>query len=442
MRTLAFGVALVLAALITPAAHFAPVLDSVALIEHDSLVRTVRAILRVPAPLDIEYWTVDGPRLVVTSGAAFEHRVSLVRLRSNRTYQFLIRSTGTRGTFRTPPLPDDLASVRFAVSGTPSVPLVLVHLYREDGFKGYVIVDHDGEVVWFWRTQDFPFGMARRHNRNFVVMDKGRGIVELTPGGEVVRELRQQDAENEFHHDLVTTPADTVLYLAFDTETFNGARLKGEAIWEWWPETAMQVRRWRSWEHFDPAVDRGPRFGGEWMHANSLAVGPRGNTVVSVHYFNQILSLSPDWKRVEWRLGGVGATVDVAPSDAFSGQHTAHEVSTGHVLLFDNGRDRGRDSRAVEFSLGGHHATRLWAWSPPRPNFASAVSGARRLDNGHTLVSFGMSAGRSEATGPTEAYEVTPDGDVRWHLLVTGTTTMFRVEPIDAIAREQMAMKK
>lgn len=439
MRSLAFGVALVLAALTTPAApSAAPAVDSVSLIEHDTLVRTVRAVLRVPAAVDIEYWAVDGPRLVVTSHAALEHRVPLVRLRPNRTYQFLIRSTGTRGTFRTPSLPEDLAGVRFDVSGTPTVPLVLVHLYREDGFKGYVVVDHDGEVVWFWRTQDFPFGVARRQNRNFVVMDKGRGIVELTPGGEVVRELRQQDAENEFHHDLVTTAADTVLYLAFDTETFNGARLKGEAIWEWWPDTNKRVRRWRSWDHLHPSVDRGLRFGGEWMHANSLAVGPRGNVVVSVHYFNQVLSLSPDWQRIEWRLGGERGTLAVSSADAFSGQHTAHEVSPGRVLLFDNGRDRGRDSRAVEFMLDAHHATRVWTWSPPRPNFASAVSAARRLDNGHTLVSFGMSAGRNDATGPTEAYEVTPDGEVRWHLLVTGTTTMFRVEPIDAIARERV----
>lgn len=414
-----------------------PALIAASVSDNESLVRTLHVTLRAPAPLDIEYWTTDGPRLVVSSSATHDHRIALVRLRPDRVYQFLIRSTGTRGSFRTPPLPRDLAAVRFGVTGTSSVPLVLVHLFHEEGFKGYVILDEAGEVVWYWRTRDFPFGVARRPNRNFVVMDKRQGIVELTPDGHVVRELAQEGPESEMHHDLVVTPADTILYLAFDTETFDGARIKGEAIWEWWPETGARVKRWRSWDHLTPALDRGPRFGGEWMHANSLAIGPRGNTLVSVHYFNQILSLSPDWQRIEWRLGGVRATHPVSVEDEFSGQHTAHEVSEGQVLLFDNGRDRGHLSRAIELQLGPGVATRSWTWAPPRPNFASAVSSARRLANGNTLVSFGMSRGRADATGPTEAYEVTSDGAVRWHLLVTGTTTMFRVEPIDAIARER-----
>jgi hypothetical protein len=406
------------------------------LLDSRGLARLLNVTLGQPAPLEVEYWTHDAPRLVIASPAAIDHRISLVRLRPDRTYQYLIRQTATHGTFRTPPLPADLASVQFDVSGEPSVPLMLVHLFHDNGFKGYAIVDVAGEVVWYWRTDDFPFGIARRQNGNFVLMDKRRGIVELTPAGDVVREIAQEEPEREFHHDLISTSDDTVLYLAFDTETFNGARLKGEAIWEWWPESGQRVKRWRSWDHLSPAVDRGPRFGTEWMHANSLAKGPRGNTLVSVHYFNQILSIAPDWRSLEWRLGGVRATTAVAATDQFSGQHTAHEISTDRVLLFDNGRDRGGDSRAIEFQLDSNQATKVWQWSPPRPNFASAVSSARRLPNGNTLVAFGMSAGRADATGPTEAYEVTHGGEIRWHMRVSGTTTMFRVEPVDSIDRE------
>jgi hypothetical protein len=172
------------------------------------------------------------------------------------------------------------------------------------------------------------------------------------------------------------------------------------------------------------------------MHANSLALGPRGNVLVSVHYFNQILSLAPDWSRIEWRLGGVRATVMVSPAEQFSGQHTAHEIEPGRILLFDNGRDRGGYSRALELAVTGGVAEKVWEWQPARANFASAVSSARRLPNGNTLISFGMSAGQSDASGPTEAFEVTASGTALWHLLVSGTTTMFRVEPITSIAGE------
>lgn len=401
-------------------------------------VHVLRATFRVPTPLAVDYWTQDGPRLTIRQQASRSHQVPLVRLRAGRLYQYRVRETGTRGTFRTAPLPADLAAVRFAATGRLSQDLVLVHLFSEDaaGFRGYVAVDGDGEVVWHWRTKDYPFGAARRLNGNFVFMDKGRGIVEVTPGGDVVREIPQRDAENELHHDLVTTADDTVLFLAFDTESFQGATLKGESIWEWHPEAGTVERRWRSWEHFDPALDRGPRFGGEWMHANSLAIGPRGNILVSVHYFNQVLSLSPDWRTVEWRLGGVRATIPVPAGQEFSGQHTAREIERGRILLFDNGRDRGGFSRAVEFTLSEAVATKSWEWAPERANFASAVSSARRLENGHTLVAFGMSAGRSDSSGPTEAYEVTPGGGVAWHLVVSGTSTMFRVEPLSSIAGE------
>jgi hypothetical protein len=389
-----------------------------------------------PAPIIVDYWTDDGAVLRVESAPARTHEVLLARLRAGRTYTYRVHGSQFRGSFRTDPLPADLAAVRFTATGTPTTPLTLLHLFRADGFKGYVIVDARGEVVWFWRTLDFPFGMARRGNGNFVFMDKGRGIVEVTPTGEQVRVLPQQPPEAEMHHDLITTPQDSVLYLAFDTESVGSARVKGEAIWEWFPDSGESVKRWRSWDHLSPAVDRGPRFGGEWMHANSLALGPRGNVLVSVHYFNQILSISRDWQRLEWRLGGVRATVSVGADDQFSGQHTAVELAPGRVLLFDNGRDRGGPSRVLEFALAGESAAKVWEWRTPRANYASAVSSARRLENGQTLVGFGMSAGQSESSGPTEVFEVRSSGEVAWHLLVNGTTTMFRAEPIRSIAGE------
>ena len=443
MRRLALILPLVFAvfsALATLSAERATV--SIDVEDHAPLARVLRVTLRTPAPIHVEYWTHDSARLVLPSAPAVAHAIPLVRLRPNRLYQFLIRETGTRGTFRTGPLPSDLASITFSATGAPTSPLALVHLFQEDGFKGYVIVDAQGEVVWYYRTRDFPFGAARRANGDFVLMDKGRGIVEVTPAGELRRELAQRDADSEMHHDLITTPHGTVLYLAFETRVFEGKPLKGEAIWEWDPDTGADQKRWSSWDHLDPSVDRGPRFAGEWMHANALALGPRGNVLVSVHYFNQVFSIAPDWQRFEWRLGGPRATIHVPSGEEFSGQHTAHEVEPGRVLLFDNGRDRGDRSRAVEFRLDGAAATRIWGWQPERTNYASAVSSARRLTNGNTLVAFGMSAGRSGSTGPTEAYEVTPAGGVVWQLSVSGTTTMFRVEPLGSVGAEVVAARR
>lgn len=334
---------------------------------------------------------------------------------------------------RTRDLPADLADIKFTATGMLSSSFALVHLFAEKGFKGYALVDSSGAVRWHFRTRDYPFGADRRRNGNFVFMDKGRGLVEVDRTGRVLHELAQRDVENELHHAIVVTPRDTVLYLAFDTQDFGGKRLKGEAIWEWNPDTGEDVRRWRSWDFMDPALDRSARTAGEWLHGNSLHVGPDGNVLLSFHYINQVISIAPDWKSVQWRLGGVRPTITVAADQQTSAQHTAAELSPNRILMFDNRTDlQPPYSRAVEYVIDGSTARQVWQWKAPNNNYASAVSSARRLGNGNTLIAFGMEKGRNGSSGPTEAYEVTPDGQVRWHLVVSGVMTTFRVEPISS----------
>jgi hypothetical protein len=416
-----------------------PAVLSLELAESGPLVRTLEIGLEQPAPVTVVYQTDDGPALEIVSPQALRHRVPLGRLRSARTYHFEVVGTSHRGTFQTDDLPPDLAQVGLAVAGVPSVPLVLVHLFQPDGFKGYAVTDAVGEVVWYWRTEDFPFGMTRRENGNFVFMDKQRGLVEVDPLGSVVHELAQDAMQREMHHDVIATPANTLLFIAFDTREVEGTLVKGEAIWEWWPETDDVVKRWTSWDHMSVTADRGPRFGTEWMHANALGIGPRGNVLLSVHYWNQVVSIAPGWRDIEWRLGGVNATIAVPEDEQFSGQHTAREVAPGRVVLFDNRVERGDYSRAVEFELMGDRGEKRWEWSATPPNFASAVSSARRLPNGNTLVGFGMSEGTVGSSGPTEVFEVTPDGDVVWHLVLSDVWIMYRAEPLWTIAGEERA---
>jgi hypothetical protein len=172
------------------------------------------------------------------------------------------------------------------------------------------------------------------------------------------------------------------------------------------------------------------------MHANALDVGPRGNVLLSVHYWNQVVSIAPDWQAIEWRLGGVNATLALPEDEQFSGQHTAREIAPGRVVLFDNRVERGEYSRAVEFELLGDRAERRWEWVPMPLNFASAVGSARRMPHGNTLIGIGMSAGVAESTGPIEVYDVTSSGDVAWHLVVSDVRVMFRAEPMWTIAGE------
>ena len=182
-------------------------------------------------------------------------------------------------------------------------------------------------------------------------LDVGRGLVEVSRAGKVVRELAQQARPGRrIHHDVTVTPRNTLLFIAEDWQPWDGGLLNGEALWEWDPEAGTTIKRWSSFAQLDPRTDWGERsYREDWLHANSLSYGPRGNVLVSFHSLNQVISLSPDLQRVEWRLGGVRG--DVSVDDPFSGQHTAQEVAPGRVLLFDNGYERldSRYSRAAEY---------------------------------------------------------------------------------------------
>lgn len=399
------------------------------------LVQALHVELERPAPVRVEYWTDAAQRLLVDSASAATHRIPLTRLRADRPYFYRVVGTGAEGAFSTEALPPDLARVRLSASGSPTTPLVLAHLFDPHGFRGYAAVDASGNIVWYWRTVDMALGATRRAKGHMVFLDRGRGLMEVRSDGSVVHELPQDPVNRELHHDVIVTPRDTLLFLAFDTRQYRGAMLKGEAIWEWQPDTGQAVKRWSSWDHLSPDDDRGPRSGEEWLHANSLALGPRGNVLMSIHFLDQVISISPDFQRVEWRLGGVNATRALAASDQYSGQHTARELASNRLLVFDNGLQTRDSSRALELDLHSAQAKAVWQWQPARRNKSAFVSSARRLANGHTLVAFGMSA-VDGSTGPVEVFEVNREGEAVWHLGLGDTKQMFRAEPWSSVGSE------
>jgi hypothetical protein len=399
------------------------------------LVRALKVELDRTAEVTVEYWTEGDPHFRVTAPAAQSASLVLARLRPGRRYQYQVAGTSASGAFTSDTIPTDLAASLVSVTGKRTAPLVMLHLYHPTGFQGYAMLGEHDEVVWYWRTTDFPYGMTRRANVNFVYMDRRRGLVEVAPDGTVVHELAQDFANREMHHDAIASPSSTVLFIAFEDRVLNGVTVRGEAIWEWSPETGTVDKRWSSWDQFTAPNEITTRNDRELMHANALAIGPRNNVLISMHHWNQIVSIAPDWRTIEWRLGGINATHAVAAAEAFSGQHTPREIATGRVLMFDNGIDRGGYSRAVEYSLETGTARTLWEWRSQPQNFAGAVGSARRLANGNTMICFGIQAGLIGSTGPTEVYETDPAGTVVWHL-VTRTQTMFRAEPLTSVGAE------
>ena len=417
--------------------------------------------LSAPAAIEVAYWAAATPRLRVQAESAGTQDVFLYRLIPGAIYAYEVRIVGSddhggdpaRGKFETDTLPSALAAVGLAARGEPTIPLTMLSLNATVDSGWFTVVDEDGSVVWYRQAGGRAGAVTVLPNGNFVLQDFANGLTALTPDGRVVGALPQQfivgpngpGTGTRIHHDVIATSDNTVLYLARDEVVINDTTWVGEEIWEWNPETGAHAMRWNAWDFLTPTEDFGPRtMPADWLHANSLTTGPRGNILVSFHFLDQIVSISSDYQSFEWRLGGPRSTITVEAGARFSGQHTAAEISPGRVLMFDNGFDRedgSRYSRALELELdvAGGTARSVWEFRPQPDNYARIISSARRLANGNTLVGFGTSAGVAGlATGPIEVYEVTQDGLVLWHLRVDGAWGSYRATPLSTLGGESV----
>ena len=404
-------------------------------------------VLSGASSIDIEYWDTPTHKLLLHRDAMpARGSVALPQLRAGDRYQYSLTVTDGRGRtgdketggFGAPGLPDDLLQTTLTTTGSATSPLTMLEL--NGAYQGFVAVDDAGRPVWRWRTHGAPQGFTRRANGNFVFNDAGSGLFEVTVDGAIVHELPPLHGGARVpHHDVVATPANTILFIAQETRGV----ITGDCIWEWIPETGETVQRFSVFDFYDPAVDWAARsLSYDWVHANSLALGDHGNVILSLNWLDQVISIAPDWKSIEWKAGGRASTFAFDPGAAFQGQHAASLLPNGHLLLFDNGRDRTGDqrySRGLELMLDQRAGTAhvVWSFRPTPDIYAPYVGAARRLTDGNTLVFFGLASGfTGGATGPVAGYEVRPDGAVTWSIAVGNVKSVYRATPMTSIAGE------
>lgn len=414
------------------------------------LVRDLAVDLDGASGIRVDYWTAARPtiRREVRRGAS-AHALLLTRLIPDALYEYEVSGLGSdgrlgeafSGQFTTGSLPDDLAAFSFTTRGRTTEPLIMAQL-RSTTFNGWVILNEEGDVVWFWRARPGPLAYTQRENKNFVFIQgtglTGERVTEVNARGQIVNELTTTSLP---HHDVITTPQNTLLFLGQESRTINDTTWVGDAILEWSPEGGTETKLWNVFDFMSPQEDLGNRSGpGDWTHANAIAFGPRGNIVVSFFFLPQVISIAADFQSIEWRMYGPRATITASGDAVAYGTHTAAEIAPNRVLMFDNGvnRPEGAYSRALEVEIdpATGTATKVWDFRPTQDNYSSIISSARRLPNGNTMVAFGPSAGLVGSSGPIEAYEVTETGRVVWYMAVEGPRNMYRATPLSDINGE------
>jgi hypothetical protein len=404
-----------------------------------------------PADIDVTYTAPGEPTFNIRLEAFGDSLiVPLEQLRPGHVYEYAVRTineAGTagpvaRGTITAPGTPAALAALHFSATGSTDIPAVLLEV-SAPSFTGFVAVNEFGEPVWWYRTAGNPQGSTVRRNGNFVFIDAIGGLTEVTPAGTVVHQLPAHFEGNHLpHHDVIATPANTLLFIAQDPILDHGQYLVGDAIYEWNPETGAVQKRWSSFDFYDPRTDIGERSTTtDLLHSNSLALGDHNNVILSLNWISQVISIAPDWKTIEWRMGGPHSTMTLDSSATFQGQHTAAVLPNGHMLVFDNARDRtgaakNSAAREIAFTPVGRGQL-VWSFTPSATQYDPYVGAARRLANGNTLVYFGMHDGFAGAVGPMGAYEVRPSGNIAWQLIYDGGNINYRATPLETIAGER-----
>jgi len=447
----------------------------VAMRPDNALIFNFTIALERPARVWVEYQRADGMDRLQTASTqeGVLHELPVMRLRADMDYcyQVFARTGGSggplsaavAGVFRTGPLPPGLADASFRREfGAPSYDLTLLDI-NNDEFTGYVIIDRNAAIVWYYDTPDSIAGpIFQKPDYHLLYIERDLGLREITPAGDPVNRFddcpwRTPDPPYGFHHDLVPGPDNTVLFLAREVHDAGppyGLQVS-DTIAAWYQETG-DSRVLLDLYDFIPVTDRtsssdtssgwrgcpeqeGPR---NWTHTNSLSRGPRGNAVISIRHLNQVVSIAPDFKSLEWRLGGPGSDFTFPdPRDQFYHQHSAKLLPNGHLLLFDNGNTRpaaegGLYSRALELALDveRRQARKVWEYRFRPDLFAECCGNVTRLDNGNTVMVFG----RDLVNHIFTLVEADPRGETVSVVRIAsrGQTNQYRAYPLASINGE------
>ncbi len=323
----------------------------------------------------------------------------------------------------------------------------------------------DGTILRTYKTDLWTFGGT------------GGGVQKILWDGTVVWDYTYSSSTHVSHHDVRMLPNGDILLLAWEKKTPAEAIAAGrnpahvppngvcpEHIIEVKPTGPMSgtiVWQWHVWDHLIQDYSASlPHYGAisdhpelidinygsmdtDWLHCNSLDYNEQFDQIlISCPYFNEVwvIDHSTTTAQAAGHTGGrYGHGGDIlyrwgnplaygrgtASDMIFSSQHDATWIrpgypGAGHILVFNNGLNRGyssvdefappvNETGSYFLAPGSRYGPSSLNWSytatPTTSFYATRISGAERLLDGDTIICNGI-------TGVF--FEVTPDNDIVW----------------------------
>ncbi|HEX5801156.1 MAG TPA: arylsulfotransferase family protein [Gaiellaceae bacterium] len=293
---------------------------------------------------------------------------------------------------------------------------------REVAQAGPLILDDEGEVVWF-RPLDThgvtDFRVQRYDGRPVLTWWRGQSERGIGDGHFVIlddayREIATVSAGNGLTgdiHEFLITDRDTALILVYHRVPRDLRPLGGPARGEIWDNIVQELDiatgrvlfEWHSLDHVAPAESYAPvpdpEKGEEadaydYFHVNSVDVDDDGDLIVSARNTHAVYKLDRDTGEVIWRLGGKESDYALGPGVRFAWQHDARRQPDDTLTLFDNvaaEEDEGGASRVIVLRLDDEprRATLERSYRHPTGLLSTTQGNAQFLPGGHVFVGWG-----------------------------------------------------
>ena len=353
-------------------------------------------------------WVEDPKTELATS-----HTIPVIGMRPNRVHSITAILTDDAGNssetgavvFTTPELPEAFPRPHVVVNEAdkvePGVTLFNVNgrwgsdgKQAPPGFGPAVIVDSEGETLWYYLPADHKaHDIKRLKNGNFLyeIWPGTGGMVEIDVLGNVIKRWHFTDtAKNPvegsipvdsgaLHHDMIELPNGNLLVMSTEHRVYENwytsstdpdaprqtANLIGDEIIEMkWDGTI--VNKWQLFDIIDPyrighgsmredfwarhydGVVEGAVY--DWSHGNAIIYDESDNSfIMSMPYQNVVAKISMTTGELVWLLGDPAGWKEPQKSKVLKPvgdvewsykHHAISPTGRGTYLLFDNGVDR------------------------------------------------------------------------------------------------------
>ena len=287
---------------------------------------------------------------------------------------------------------------------------------------GPMIVDDDGNVVWFKPLDTrgvTDFRVQRYHGQPVLTWWRGRAPPHARDGYYVIydssyRKVADVQAGNGLVgdiHEFRITPRDTAFITVYhrrpaDLSSVGGPK-NGQIYDGIVQEVDISARRvlfeWHSFPQvgLKESYAKVPHTGAfDYFHINSIDVEPNGNLLVSARNTHTVYEIDRTTRKILWRLGGKRSDFKLGPGVRFAWQHDARRQPDGTITLFDNGATPPVEkfSRILVLRVDEktRRATLVRRFHHPRRLLSPWEGNAQFLPNGHVFVGWGSNPDYTE----------------------------------------------